>query len=93
MRKVFVTEHQIASASEMRELENQEDITVYQPKNPRHKFFHDIKTAPYRAYKGPWGNEHIYWDGETEGFVRTTESRSQEIRHHISDLIFGDHNA
>lgn len=92
MRKIILEEHIIASASEMRELELQGDIELYEPKNPRHKFFHDINTAPYRAYRGKWGYEHIKWDGEGNGYVRVTDSRAVEIKHYISDCLFGNHN-
>jgi hypothetical protein len=92
MRKITLEEHIIASASEMRELEIQGDIELYEPKNPRHKFFHNIKTAPYRAYRGKWGSEHLKWDGEGAAIVRATATRAREIQHYISDCLFGDHN-
>lgn len=92
MRKITLEEHTIASATEMRELELQGDITLYEPKNERHKFFHNIKSAPYRTYKGSWGVEHIRWDGEGAAVVHTTETRAREIRHWFSDQLFGDHN-
>lgn len=91
MRKVFVEEHIVASALEVQQLESQGNIKLYQPKNPRHRFYHDIKTAPYRTYQGPWGTEHLRWDGHSAGWVRVTEQRAQEIRHAISDCLFLDH--
>jgi hypothetical protein len=92
MRKITLQEHIVASASEMRELELQGDITLYEPKNERHKFFHNIKSAPYRTYQGRWGTEHIKWDGEGAAIVRATDSRAREIKHYISDCLFGNHN-
>ena len=92
MYKVTLEEHTIASATEMRELENTGVIEVYEPKNPRHKFFHNFKSAPYRTYKGSWGTEHIKWDGEGAATVLTTQTRAREIKHWFSDQLFGDHN-
>jgi hypothetical protein len=92
MRKITLDEHIIASASEMRELESTGVIEVYEPKNSRHKFFHNIKTAPYRTYKGSWGTEHIKWDGEGAATVRVTQTRAREIKHWFSDQLFGNHN-
>jgi len=92
MYKVMLEEHTVASAAEMRELESTGVVEVYEPKNPRHKFFHNIKTAPYRTYKGSWGQEHIKWDGESAAIVRTTATRAREIKHWFSDQLFGDHN-
>ena len=92
MYKVMLEEHTIASATEMRELETTGVIEVYEPKNSRHKFFHNIKTAPYRTYKGSWGTEHIKWDGEGAATVRVTQTRAREIKHWFSDQLFGNHN-
>lgn len=92
MRKIKIQEHKIASASEMRELERVGAIEVYVPKNPRHKFFHDIKIAPYQAYKGKWGNEHLKWDGEGWAYVRATDTRFEEIQKHIIKDLYEDND-
>jgi len=81
-----------ASALEMREMINQGDLELYTPINPKHQFFDKIKTAPYQAYKGPWGREHIYWDGESAAVLRTHPDRAQEILAEIYDLLYGEHN-
>jgi hypothetical protein len=88
MRKVIVDERMVASASEMRKLDNLDIIQIYTPTNPRHKFFHDINIAPYQAYKGPWGNEHIRWDGNGGGYVRVTPDRFREIQQVIIKSLY-----
>jgi hypothetical protein len=90
MYKVTLEEHTVASATEMRELENTGVIEVYEPKNPRHKFFHNFKSAPYRTYKGSWGVEHIRWDGEGAATVRGSERQANIIRSWIQHQIHTD---
>lgn len=89
-KTIYISEHIVASASEVEQMIHDRDITEVKYQNPRHQLFHDIKIAPFRAYKGPWGRELLYWDGR-EAYVRATEARALEIRHHISDLLFGNH--
>jgi hypothetical protein len=86
---ILLSEHQVASASEIKQLLLDGDITEFVPRGARHKLFWNIKIAPYASYKGPWGNELIYWDGVNAAVVKSTESRSHEIRQHISDCLFG----
>lgn len=91
-QQIKLQHHTVASASEMRELENQGDIELFEPKDARHKVFHSIKHSPHKTYKGSWGTEMILWDGESEGIIHTTSSRASEIKTHISDCLFGNHN-
>ena len=88
----MLEEHKVAVATEMQQLENTGVIEVYEPKKPRDKLFYKMKIAPYRNYKGKWGQEHIRWDGEGAATVHTTETRAREIHQWISDQLFGDHN-
>ena len=86
---IQLSEHQVASMSEIKQLLLDGDITEFVPRNQRHKLFYKIKISPYVSYKGPWGNELLYWDGVNAAVVTCTESRSHEIRQHISDCLFG----
>ena len=88
-RHIEVSEHNIASREEMKILLIDEDIREFIPRDKRHRLFWNIKNGLCRTYKGPWGTELLYWDGTNPAFVRTTESRSLEIRQHISDCLFG----
>lgn len=88
-RYIRTDEHLVASRQEMTILLIDGDIREFIPKNERHRLFHEIKHAPNRTYKGPWGTELLYWDGVNPAFVRATEERSQVIRQHISDCLFG----
>lgn len=89
-RKVTLSKHTIASSGEMKILLIDGDIREFKPRNKRHLLFWQIQYSPYQTYKGPWGNELLFWDGANPAFVQTTERRSLEIRTHISDLLFGD---
>lgn len=89
MKKTFyISEHVVASNREVEQLILDGDIREVKYRSPRHQIFHDIKIAPFKAYKGPWGTEMLYWDGN-EAYVRVTEERAIQIRTHISDLLFG----
>lgn len=88
-RHIEISEHSVATREEMRILLIDGDITEFIPRNQRHRLFWQMKHSPYQTYKGPWGNEMLFWDGITPAFVQTTESRSLEIRQHISDCLFG----
>jgi len=88
-RHIHLDEHIVASNEEIKILLIDGDITEFVPRNPRHQLFWRIKTCPYQTFKGPWGRELLFWDGAMPAFVQTTESRSLEIRQHISDLLFG----
>jgi len=87
-RHIHLDEHIVASNEEIKILLIDGDITEFVPRDKRHQLFWKIK-YPYQTYKGPWGRELICWDGHNPAFVQTTESRSHEIRQHISDLLFG----
>lgn len=89
-RHIVISEHIVATREEMKILLIDGNITEFVPRNSRHRLFWRIKTSPYQTFKGPWGTELLYWDGTNPSFVQTTESRSLEIRQHISDLLFGD---
>jgi hypothetical protein len=88
-KTIVISEHIVASNQEMKIMMIDGDITKFIPRDKRHRLFWNIKHSPFNTYKGPWGNEHLFWDGKNPAFVRTTESRSLEIRQHISDLLFG----
>jgi hypothetical protein len=92
MYKVTVKEHIIASATEMRELDSLGEVTLWLPKNLRHRVFHILKHGSDSTYSGGWGPEHILWDGEGVAKIHCTQRRAQEIQHWISDQLFGDHN-
>ena len=87
-QQIAISEYQVADVAHMRELIIQDDIREFIPRDKRHQLFWKIK-HPYQTFKGPWGNELLCWDGDNPAFVTTTESRSHEIRQHISDLLFG----
>ena len=89
-RHISLNEYPVASREETKMLLIDGGITEFVPKNPRHRLFWKMKHSPYQTYKGPWGTELLFWDGTNPAFVQTTESRSLEIRQHISDLLFGD---
>jgi hypothetical protein len=86
---IYLQNHDIATAGEMRILINTEALCEFTPKNHRHQLFWQIKYSPYRTYRGPWGQELVFWDFKSAAFVRTPESRAWVIRQHISDLLFG----
>jgi hypothetical protein len=88
-QQILISEHIVASNEEIKILLIDGDIREFIPRNQRHRLFWNIKNGLCRTYKGPWGNELIFWDGTNHGLVKTTELRSQEIRQHISDLLFG----
>lgn len=87
--QIEISKHVIVSREEMKILIIDERIREFTPHDQRHQLFWKIKNGTYKTYKGAWGNELLFWDGETPAFVRTTESRSLEIRDHISDCLFG----
>jgi len=80
------TPHPVALAEQMRQLESQGHLIMYTPKNTQHEYFHNPEQAPYRTYQGPWGKEHVLWDGQTAGRVRATEDRAVEISLFILEL-------
>jgi hypothetical protein len=91
MKQTFVvSQHIVASSNEMKILVIDGDVTEFVPRGRRHQLFWRIKTSPCLTYKGPWGTELLFWDHINPAVVKCTESRSQEIRTHISDLLFGD---
>ena len=89
-KTIVISEHIVASSQEMKILLIDGDVKEFVPSNRRHRLFWQIRHSPRKAYKGPWGTELIFWDGVNPAVVQTTESRSLEIRTHLSDLLFGD---
>jgi hypothetical protein len=89
-KHITLDDHIVASASEMRELENTGEAEHWLPTDPRH-LYHIIKHSSGRTYSGSWGPEYIVWDGEGAATVHCTDARAREIKHHISDQLFGNH--
>jgi hypothetical protein len=90
-KHITLNHHIVASATEMRELHNTGEVEQWLPNDPRHKLYHIIKHGSEQTYSGNWGPEHIIWDGEGAATVYCTDSRAREIKHHISDQLFGNH--
>ena len=86
----IISEHTVASCREMELLIEQRDIRGYLPRNARHRTHWQIKHSPNRTYRGPWGQELVFWNGTDAAFVKTTQTRAQEIQQHICDLLFDD---
>jgi len=88
---ITLSQHIVASATEMRELHNSGEVEQWLPNDARHKLYHILKHGSDCTYSGSWGPEHIIWDGEGAATVHCTHSRAQQIKHHISDALFGNH--
>jgi len=87
---VIIDTHIVASCREMEQLISQRDIRDYLPRNKRHRIYWQLKNAPNKSYRGPWGQELLFWDGKQGAFVNTSQSRAQVIQQHICDLLFDD---
>lgn len=91
-KQITLKTHIIASAIEMRELENKGDLIEVVINDERHRVIDYMRHEKQRPYRVNGCTETIRWDGEGAGEVHCTDDRAGEIKHHISDQLFGDHN-
>ena len=91
-KQITLKTHIIASATEMRELENTGDLVEVPINDERHRVIDYMRHETMRPYRIEGCTETIRWDGEGAGEVHCTDDRAREIKHHISDQLFGNHN-
>lgn len=94
LKKINLSHHIVCGDIEIQDFLRYKVIKHWQPKDPRHKIFHQIKYPNHDFYQGGWGPEMIIVPKEFDilmgrpAKVWCTSTRAKEIKQWIIDNLY-----